>query len=142
VLGGARPRTAELGAGAFYPPTIITGLDNRAAVCQEEIFGPVLCVLPFDDEADLIAQANDSVFGLASGLWTSDYQKAWRVARALEAGTVWINTYRQLSISTPFGGFKESGYSREKGTGGMRLYQQAKSLYWGMSAPLSGDSRA
>jgi betaine-aldehyde dehydrogenase len=134
VLGGAPPGNPELGGGAFYQPTIIIGLHNRAAVCQEEIFGPVLCVLPFDEEGDLIAQANDSALGLAGGIWTSDYQRAWRVARALEVGTVWINAYRQLSISTPFGGFKESGYGREKGIGGMRLYQQAKSLYWGMAA--------
>jgi acyl-CoA reductase-like NAD-dependent aldehyde dehydrogenase len=134
VLGGAPPENPELSAGAFYQPTLITGLHNRASLCQEEIFGPVLCVLPFDDEADLISQANDSAFGLAAGIWTSDYQKAWRVARALEAGTVWINTYKQLSISTPFGGFKESGQGREKGIGGMRLYQQAKSLYWGLDA--------
>lgn len=142
VLGGGRPDDAALRAGAFYLPTILAGLDPRASACQEEIFGPVLCVLPFDDEADLVAQANDSVYGLASGIWTSDYQKAWRVARALEAGTVWINTYKQLSISTPFGGFKESGYAREKGIGGMRLYQQAKSLYWGMEAPLEGGPRS
>ena len=141
ALGGGRPADASLSAGAFFQPTIITDLDNRATVCQEEIFGPILCVLPFEDEADLIAQANDSVYGLASGIWTADYQRAWRVARALEAGTVWINTYKQLSISTPFGGFKESGYAREKGIGGMRLYQQVKSLYWGMEAPLANESR-
>jgi len=112
---------------------VIGGIDNRAAVAQQEIFGPVLCVLPFDDEDDLIAQANDSAFGLASGVWTADYQRAWRVARALEAGTVWINTYKQLSISTPFGGFKESGIGREKGASGMRLYQQPKGIYFGMA---------
>ena len=99
---------------------------------REEIFGPVLCALPFDDEDDLIAQANDTVYGLASGLWTSNYPRAWRVARALEAGVVWINTYKQLSIATPFGGFKNSGIGREKGVGGMRLYQQTKGIYWSM----------
>lgn len=140
ALGGERPTDAVLNSGAFFMPTIVTGLDNRATVCQEEIFGPVLVVLPFEDEADLISQANDTAFGLASGIWTADYQKAWRVARALEAGTVWINTYKQLSISTPFGGFKDSGYAREKGVGGMRLYQQAKSLYWGLDAPAARHS--
>ncbi len=136
LAGGKRPDEAALRDGAFYLPTIVAGLPNGAAACQQEIFGPVLAVLPFEDEADLVAQANDSVFGLASGIWTADYQRAWRVARALEAGTVWINTYKQLSISTPFGGVKESGFGREKGIGGMRLYQQAKSLYWGLEAPL------
>jgi len=133
VTGGRRPADDRLAAGAFYLPTIIAGLSNRATTVQEEIFGPVLCVLPFDDEDDLITQANDTVFGLASGIWTADYQRAWRVARALEAGTVWINTYKQLSIATPFGGFKESGIGREKGVSGVRLYQQSKGIYWSMN---------
>ncbi len=132
LTGGARPGVAGLERGAYYQPTVIAGIDNRAAIAQQEIFGPVLCVIPFDDEDDLIAQANDSAFGLASGIWTADYQRAWRVARALEAGTVWINTYKQLSVATPFGGFKESGIGREKGLGGMRLYQQTKGIYFGM----------
>src|SRR3546814_4326615 len=105
---------------------------NFRRVRVRSIFGPVLCLLPFDDEDDLIAQANDSAYGLASGIWTADYQRAWRVARALETGLVWINTYKQLSISTPFGGFKESGIGREKGVTGMRLYQQSKGIYWSM----------
>ena len=111
----------------------MTGLPNTATAVQQEIFGPVLCVLPFDNEEDLLQQANQTVYGLAAGIWTADYRRAWRVARALEAGTVWINTYKQLSISSPFGGFKESGLGREKGIGGMRLYQQCKSIYWGLS---------
>lgn len=133
LAGGARPEAAALARGAYYLPTVIGGIDNRATIAQQEIFGPVLCVLPFDDEDDLIAQANDSTLGLASGVWTADYKRAWRVARALEAGTVWINTYKQLSISTPFGGFKESGIGREKGITGMRLYQQPKGIYFGMA---------
>ncbi|HZP92914.1 MAG TPA: aldehyde dehydrogenase [Burkholderiales bacterium] len=132
VAGGARPDGEKLAAGAYYLPTVITGLANSARACQQEIFGPVLCVLPFEDEDDLVRQANDSVYGLAAGLWTADYRRAWRVARRLEAGTVWINTYKQLSIATAFGGFKESGIGREKGIGGLRLYQQAKSLYFGL----------
>lgn len=132
LLGGKRPEAAGLADGAFFLPTIIAGLDNRATCAREEIFGPVLCVLPFEDETDLIAQANDSSYGLASGIWTSSYQRAWRVARALQTGLVWINTYKQLSISTPFGGFKESGMGREKGVTGMRLYQQSKGIYWSM----------
>ncbi len=132
LTGGAAPTDGRLAKGAFYLPTIVSGIDNAAPIAREEIFGPVLCVLPFDNEEDLVAQANDSAYGLAAGLWTADYKRAWRVARALEAGTVWINTYKQLSIAAPFGGFKDSGIGREKGTSGMRLYQQTKSVYFGL----------
>lgn len=129
LLGGFAPKNFELKNGAFYLPTIIGGLSSSARVVKEEIFGPVLCVLIFDDEEDVIYQANDSVFGLAGGVWTANYQRAWRVAKALKTGLVWINTYKQLSIATSFGGFKESGLGREKGPGGMRLYQQSKGIY-------------
>jgi betaine-aldehyde dehydrogenase len=138
VAGGARPSESRLAAGAYYQPTVVAGLTNAATVCQQEIFGPVLCALAFDDEEDLVRQANDSAYGLAAGLWTADYRQAWRVARRLEAGTVWINTYKQLSIAAPFGGFKDSGIGREKGIGGMRLYQQSKSLYFGLDAAPPG----
>jgi betaine-aldehyde dehydrogenase len=119
--------------GCFYAPTVIDGLTNRARMCQEEIFGPVLAILEFDDEESLIAEANDSVFGLASGIWTKDYKRAWRVARRLEAGTVWINTYKLFSISTPFAGAKASGIGVEKGRLGIQQYRQQKSLYWGLN---------
>ncbi|OHZ01932.1 aldehyde dehydrogenase [Salinicola sp. MIT1003] len=132
VAGGKRPSDPCLATGVFYKPTIITDLDSSSNAVSEEIFGPVLCVLPFDSEEDLVEKANDSVFGLAAGIWTANYQKAWRVANALEAGSVWINTYKKLSISTPFGGYKESGLGREKGISGLRLYQQVKSIYWNM----------
>ncbi|MFV0333973.1 MAG: aldehyde dehydrogenase family protein [Tropicimonas sp.] len=130
LFGGARPEGAEFTGGAYYQPTIIGNIDNASEIAQEEIFGPVLCFMTFEGEADLIASANDSVYGLAAGIWTADYRRAWRVARALEAGTVWINSYKQLSIAAPFGGFKLSGLGREKGLQGLRAYQQAKSLYW------------
>ena len=132
LAGGHRPQGDRFRAGAFYLPTLVAGIGNSSNIARQEIFGPVLCILPFDDEEDLIAQSNDSVYGLASGIWTRDWQRAWRVARALEAGTVWINTYKQLSIATPFGGYKDSGLGREKGIGGMRLYQQSKGIYFGM----------
>lgn len=122
----------EYAAGAYYLPTILDGLSNGSATCQEEIFGPVLVALPFADEEDLVQQANDSVYGLACGIWTRDYRTAWRVARRIEAGTVWINTYKQFSISTPFGGWKQSGTGTEKGREGILAYARQKSLYWGM----------
>ncbi len=137
LCGGARPEGDVYDRGAYYLPTIIEGLPNSARACREEIFGPVLVVLPFEDEDDLVAEANDSVYGLAAGLWSRDYRKIWRLARRIEAGTVWINTYKQFSISTPFGGMKESGLGREKGREGIRQYMQQKSLYWGLDeAPL------
>ena len=135
--GERRASDGALADGAFYEPTVLVDVPNDATICRQEIFGPVLCVLPFEDEADLVAMANDTVFGLAAGIWTANYQRAWRVARQLEAGTVWINTYKKLSISTPFGGFKQSGIGREKGISGVRLYQQSKALYWGMDHPLA-----
>jgi betaine-aldehyde dehydrogenase len=119
--------------GAYFLPTIIDGLPNSSATCQTEIFGPVLCVMPFSDEADLIRQANDTVYGLACGVWSRDFQRAWRVVRRVQAGSVWVNTYRQNSVSTPFGGFKQSGLGRERGVQGLRQYQQTKSVFLGIS---------
>lgn len=132
LIGGGRPSDPTLAKGAFVEPTVIAGLTNAAKAVRDEIFGPVLCVLPFDDEEDLIAQANDTIFGLGAGLWTGSYQKAWRVARAVEAGLVWINTYKELSVAVPVGGFKDSGIGREKGHNGIRTYQEAKAIFWGM----------
>ncbi|MGG4773055.1 aldehyde dehydrogenase [Paenalcaligenes sp. Me52] len=134
LAGGHRLTEGELAQGTYYAPTIIAGLNNHATVCQEEIFGPVLVVLPFEDEHDLLQQANDSVYGLAAGIWTENYRKAWQLARALEVGTVWINTYKKFSISTPFGGFKESGVGREKGRLSILSYMQQKSIYMGLSS--------
>ncbi|KXZ67371.1 aldehyde dehydrogenase [Acinetobacter venetianus] len=133
LVGGEALTEGDLARGSFYLPTIITGLNNSAQTCQEEIFGPVLVVMKYDDEADLIAQANDSCFGLAAGIWTENYRKAWQLARALEVGTVWINTYKKFSISAPFGGFKESGIGSEKGRLGILAYMQQKSIYMGLS---------
>lgn len=137
LCGGAIPAGPRWDGGAYYLPTILDGLPNDAAICQEEVFGPVLVALPFNDEADLVAQANDTVFGLACGIWTADYRRAWRLARAIQAGTVWINTYKQFSASTPFGGVKDSGLGREKGREWIRSYMHQKALYWGLDpAPL------
>ncbi|MGX7732746.1 aldehyde dehydrogenase [Rhodococcus sp. 2H158] len=133
LCGGAIPADERLSSGAYYPPTVLTGVDNSATICREEVFGPVAVVLSFDDEEDLIAQANDSVYGLACGIWTSDYRRAWRVAGAVKAGTVWINTYKQFSISTPFTGLGDSGLGTEKGREGIRQYCDQKSIYLDLS---------
>lgn len=138
LCGGEAPTGGDYDKGAFYLPTIIDGLGPDAANCQEEAFGPVLVALPFKNETDLIEQANGTAFGLACGIWTESFKKAWRIGRALEAGSVWINTYKQSVTSTPFGGFKNSGIGREKGIDGMKLYAQVKSMYFGLHAnPLS-----
>jgi acyl-CoA reductase-like NAD-dependent aldehyde dehydrogenase len=107
-------------------------------MCQEEIFGPVLALLPWSDEADLLAQCNDNVYGLAAGIWTRDYKTVWRLGNALQTGTVWVNTYKQFSVSTPFGGVKMSGTGREKGRLGILEYTSQKSYYWGTNdAPIA-----
>ncbi|HPD91639.1 MAG: aldehyde dehydrogenase [Rhodobacter sp.] len=129
LCGGAPPEGAEFEKGSYYLPTILAGLPNTAALCRDEVFGPVLAVLPFDDEADVIAQSEDNAYGLACGIWTRDFPRAYRVARAITTGTVWINTYKQFSISTPFGGEKDAGLGREKGREGIRAYMAQKSLY-------------
>ncbi len=133
LCGGARPEDAALQAGNYFRPALIEGLNNRCRTVREEIFGPVGVLLPFENEEDLLAQANDSLYGLACGIWTADYRRAWRIARAVDAGNIWINTYKLFSISTPFGGNKESGTGREKGLDGLRAYMRQKSLYWDLS---------
>jgi acyl-CoA reductase-like NAD-dependent aldehyde dehydrogenase len=137
LCGGARPQGSYYEQGSYYLPTVIEGLPNTARMCREEIFGPVLALLPWSDETDLIAQCNDNDYGLASGIWTRDYKAAWRIGRALQTGTVWVNTYKLFSVSTPFGGVKLSGTGREKGRQGILEYTTQKSFYWGMNdAPM------
>jgi betaine-aldehyde dehydrogenase len=138
LIGGTRPSDSRLLKGAFYMPTIVAGITNQSPIAQQELFGPVLCAMPFDNEEDLLRQSNDTSYGLASGIWTADYKRAWRVARALEAGMVWINTYKQFSTAAPFGGFKDSGLGREKGLQGIRTYQQVKTMFWSMSDTFDG----
>lgn len=133
LVGGSVPDDPALAKGAYYLPTILSGVTNDDAICREEIFGPVAVVLPFTTEEDLAAQANDNEFGLACGIWTGDYRRAWRVARAIDAGTVWINTYKQFSISTPFSGHKNSGLGTEKGRDGIKSYMRQKSIYWDLT---------
>lgn len=133
LCGGAAPEGAEYETGSYYLPTILAGVDNTARICREEVFGPVLVVMPFDDEADVIAMSNDNDYGLACGIWTRDFPRAWRIGSAIRAGTVWHNTYKQFSISTPFGGDGDSGVGREKGRQGLRAYMTQKSFYTDLS---------
>ena len=137
LAGGARPTGGYYDRGSYYLPTVFEGLPNSARMCQEEIFGPVLALLPWKDENDLLAQCNDNMFGLASGIWSRDFKTAWRIGSALQTGTVWVNTYKLFSISTPFSGVKMSGYGQEKGRLGILEYTSQKSFYWGLNeAPL------
>lgn len=122
-----------MSSGGFYaPPTVFTDVSPGMAVMQEEIFGPVVCLAPFDDEADALRQAHATKFGLAAGVWTSDIGRAHRLARDLKVGTVWINTYRVLSVGVPFGGVGWSGYGREGGEAAVDLYTQVKSVWTAM----------
>ena len=138
LAGGARPDGADFDRGVYYLPTIVAGLCNTARLCRDEVFGPVLAIMPFESEDEVIALANDNAYGLACGLWTRDFPRAYRVGRAISTGTVWINTYKQFSIATPFGGVKDSGLGREKAREGIRTYQAQKSLY----VDLSGQPHA
>jgi acyl-CoA reductase-like NAD-dependent aldehyde dehydrogenase len=131
ICGGHRPEgLAEgLDPAAFYTPTIFAGVDNKAKIAQEEIFGPVLCVIPFETEEEAIAIANDSIYGLAGGVQSSNLDRALNVARQMRTGTVWINDYHLIDPQRPFGGYKQSGIGRELGIQGLRAYQQVKHLH-------------
>ncbi|TMQ72196.1 MAG: aldehyde dehydrogenase family protein [Candidatus Eisenbacteria bacterium] len=127
VAGGQRQPVN--GKGWFVQATVLDGVDNRMKVAQEEIFGPVLAVIPFDDAEDAVRKANDIPFGLAAGVWTRDVKKAHAVARALKAGTVWVNTYNLYDPAMPFGGYKSSGFGRDLGAECLRDVTQVKSVW-------------
>ncbi|WP_144095929.1 aldehyde dehydrogenase [Croceicoccus sediminis] len=129
VLGGKPYTGSGSQGGRFVEPTIFTGVTNDMTIAQEEIFGPVLSIIPFDTEEDAVRIGNDIVYGLAAGVWTSDIGRALRMAERLKAGTVWINTYRAVSFMSPFGGFKRSGQGRESGKEAMMEYMQTKSVW-------------
>ena len=115
--------------GLFFEPTIVANVTNDNPICQDEIFGPVLSVLKFETEAEAIAIANDSRYGLAAGLWTSDIQRVFRMTEVLKVGTVWVNAYRTLNFAMPFGGVKASGYGRENGVEGLHEYLLDKAVW-------------
>jgi acyl-CoA reductase-like NAD-dependent aldehyde dehydrogenase len=129
LVGGERNAARGLEKGYFVKPTVFTGVRNDMKIAREEIFGPVVSLIPFEDESDAVLQGNDTLYGLAAGVWTRDVSKAHRVARAIRAGTVWVNCYNVIDAISPFGGYKESGYGRELGRYALDLYTQVKSVW-------------
>ena len=128
LCGGGKPEDPKLAAGHYFAPTVFVDVDNRMKIAQEEIFGPVACVLKFSSEDDVLAKANDIVYGLAAGIQTNDIKRAHKLARRLKAGSVWINTYHRIETSCPFGGYKMSGYGRENGVGMVNYLTRTKSV--------------
>ena len=139
--GGKPLEGPECAKGLFMAPTIITGVNNSMRVCQEEIFGPVVCVVPFSSEEEAVAIANDTPYGLAAGVWTENLNRALRVVAALQAGVVWVNGYRITSPTMPFGGYKASGLGREGGAEMIKEYLQVKSVCINMSGNVATPFR-
>ena len=132
VLGGEPSRVGN-GRGYFWKPTIFDQVTNTMTIAREEIFGPVLSVISFDDFDRALEEANDSFYGLSAAVWTRDIKKAHRAARMLQAGTVWINTYNMYDAASPYGGYKGSGFGRESGMTGLDFYTQTKSVWVDLS---------
>ncbi|POX87921.1 aldehyde dehydrogenase, partial [Mycobacterium kansasii] len=129
VLGGGAPLGERVTKGYWIEPTIVAEVSNDMEVAREEIFGPVLCVLRYTDDADAIRQANDSQYGLSAGVWSTDYERALEVASQLRAGTVWINNWHQIDPALPFGGYKQSGLGRELGPHALDDYTETKHVH-------------
>lgn len=129
VRGGKRAKVEGYPNGLFFEPTIFADVDNSMRIAQEEVFGPILAVIPFEDEDHAVEIANDIQFGLAAGIWTENLGRAIRISERVRAGTIWVNNYRSTSTTSPFGGFKMSGIGREGGIAGMMEYLELKSVW-------------
>ncbi len=133
LCGGVRKKVAGFPDGNFYAPTILHKASATNSIIAQEVFGPVLAITPFRDDDEVLELANDSDFGLAAGIWTRDIRRAHTMARKLQAGTVWINTYRALAFNSPFGGYKDSGTGRNNGIESIHQYLQTKSVWCELS---------
>jgi len=138
VLGGGAAGPDMGGGKYFVQPTVFTGVDNQMRIAQEEVFGPVLSVITFKDEDDAARIANDVQYGLGSGVWTQSVRRATTMAQRIRAGTVWVNTYRAVSFTMPFGGYKQSGLGRENGMDAINEYLHTKSV-WINNGPGGGN---
>jgi acyl-CoA reductase-like NAD-dependent aldehyde dehydrogenase len=125
--GGGRPKRFD--RGYFVAPTVFSDVKPDAKILREEIFGPVVCAIPFKDPEEVAKAGNDTTYGLAAAVWTADISKAHRMAEILKAGTVWINCYNMFDAASPFGGYKQSGFGREMGKAALELYTQIKSVW-------------
>ncbi|HVY45605.1 MAG TPA: aldehyde dehydrogenase family protein, partial [Minicystis sp.] len=122
--------SAPDGPGYWFAPTVLAPVANDARAAREEIFGPIVAVIPFADEAEAIALANDTIYGLSGSIWTRDGARAMRVARAIDTGVLSVNSNNSVRVSTPFGGFKQSGYGRELGPHALDHYSEVKTISW------------
>jgi acyl-CoA reductase-like NAD-dependent aldehyde dehydrogenase len=129
VVRGSAPE----GPGYWFAPTVLAPSSRDARVVREEVFGPIVAIMPFRDEADAIALANDSIYGLSGSIWTRDGARALRVARGIESGNLSINSHSSVRVSTPFGGFKQSGYGRELGPHALEAYTEVKTIFFATS---------
>jgi acyl-CoA reductase-like NAD-dependent aldehyde dehydrogenase len=133
VTGGERASGDGLDRGYYVRPTVFRDATNAMTIAREEIFGPVVTVIPFKDSDDAVLQGNATTYGLGAGVWTRDIKKAHRTAAALKAGSVWINCYNVYDAASPFGGYKESGFGREMGRYNLDLFTQVKSVWVDLS---------
>jgi betaine-aldehyde dehydrogenase len=136
IAGGKAPSAPDLAKGCYVEPTIVRAKSHLDRIAQEEVFGPFVTVLTFKDDAEAMAIANSTDYGLGSGLWTRDLQRAHKVARDMKAGMVWINSYKRVNPGSPFGGVGLSGYGREMGFEAMREYTQVKSVWVNVDAQI------
>ena len=138
LVGGERNEEGALANGCFFKPTLLTGANNHMRVSCEEIFGPVAVVIKFKTEDEVVRMANDSNYGLGGAVWTQNITRALRVARAVETGRMWVNTYNQVPGGAPFGGVKQSGIGRETDLSILDAYTQKKNIMINLSDDPSG----